>query len=70
MFVPRPLVVRVRDLSQLNAIVDTLEGQLTATVHATEADYPAAAELLPKLELVAGRVLFGGWRRVSSRTRD
>jgi len=37
------------------------EGQLTATVHATEVDYPAAAELLPKLELVAGRVAVGGW---------
>lgn len=55
------LVVRVRDLPQLHAILDTLEGQLTATVHATDADHPAAAELLPRLELLAGRVLFGGW---------
>ncbi len=61
MFGAASLVVRVRDLSQLHAIVDTLEGQLTATVHATEADHTAAAELLPKLELMAGRVLFGGW---------
>jgi NADP-dependent aldehyde dehydrogenase len=55
------LVVRVRDLDQLHTILDTLEGQLTATVHATEADHETAAELLPRLELLAGRVLFGGW---------
>lgn len=55
------LVVRVRDLPQLQQIIDTLEGQLTATVHATESDYDTVAELLPRLELLAGRVLFGGW---------
>lgn len=55
------LVVRVRDLAQLQQILDILEGQLTATVHATEADHEVAAELLPHLELLAGRVLFGGW---------
>lgn len=61
MFGAASLVVRVRDLAELHAVVDTLEGQLTATVHATEADHPAAAGLLPTLELIAGRVLFGGW---------
>ena len=61
MFGAASLVVRVRDLAELHAIVDTLEGQLTATVHATEDDHPAAADLLPTLELIAGRVLFGGW---------
>lgn len=55
------LVVRVRDLSQLERILDTLEGQLTATVHATEADHDTVATLLPHLELLAGRVLYGGW---------
>jgi NADP-dependent aldehyde dehydrogenase len=55
------LVVRVRDTAQLQQILDTLEGQLTATVHADEADHDTVAELLPHLELLAGRVLFGGW---------
>ncbi|APU16544.1 aldehyde dehydrogenase (NADP(+)) [Actinoalloteichus fjordicus] len=55
------LVVRVRDLDQLREILDGLEGQLTATVHAVESDHPTAATLLPTLELLAGRVLFGGW---------
>ncbi|HEX6358824.1 aldehyde dehydrogenase (NADP(+)) [Actinophytocola sp.] len=55
------LVVRVRDTAQLEEILDTLEGQLTATVHAVESDHETAAALLPRLELLAGRVLFGGW---------
>lgn len=55
------LVVRVRDLGQLEEILGTLEGQLTATVHAAEADHDTVAALLPTLELLAGRVLFGGW---------
>ncbi len=55
------LVVRVRDRAQLKQILDRLEGQLTATVHAVESDHETAAALLPRLELLAGRVLFGGW---------
>jgi NADP-dependent aldehyde dehydrogenase len=55
------LVVRVRDLAQLERILDTLEGQLTVTVHAAGGDQDTAAALLPRLELLAGRVLFGGW---------
>lgn len=55
------LVVRVKDTAQLERILDTLEGQLTATVHADESDHDTVAALLPRLELLAGRVLFGGW---------
>jgi NADP-dependent aldehyde dehydrogenase len=55
------LVVRVRDTAQLEQILDTLEGQLTATVHAADSDLDTVAALLPRLELLAGRVLFGGW---------
>jgi NADP-dependent aldehyde dehydrogenase len=55
------LVVRVNDLAQLEEILEGLEGQLTATVHATESDHDTVAALLPRLELLAGRVLYGGW---------
>jgi 2,5-dioxopentanoate dehydrogenase len=55
------LVVRVRDVAQLEEILSSLEGQLTATVHADETDHDTVAELLPTLELLAGRVLYGGW---------
>ncbi|MCK1797309.1 aldehyde dehydrogenase (NADP(+)) [Streptomyces sp. XM4193] len=55
------LVVRCADLAELTAAVESLEGQLTATVHADEADHGLAAELLPLLEERAGRILFNGW---------
>jgi alpha-ketoglutaric semialdehyde dehydrogenase len=55
------LVVRVRDVAQLEEILASLEGQLTVTVHADESDHDIVAELLPTLELLAGRVLYGGW---------
>ncbi|MFD3482724.1 aldehyde dehydrogenase (NADP(+)) [Streptomyces sp. NPDC058665] len=55
------LIVRCADASGLTAAVEALEGQLTATVHADEADHPLAATLLPLLEERAGRVLFDGW---------
>jgi alpha-ketoglutaric semialdehyde dehydrogenase len=38
-----------------------LEGQLTATVHATAADHDAAAALIPVLEDTVGRIIFNGW---------
>lgn len=38
-----------------------LEGQLTATVHAAADDHPQARELVRRLELVAGRLVFNGW---------
>ena len=38
-----------------------MEGQLTATLEADEADYPAARTLLPLLETKVGRILINGW---------
>ncbi|MEV7869341.1 aldehyde dehydrogenase (NADP(+)) [Streptomyces sp. NPDC088124] len=55
------LLVRCADTSELTAVVRSLEGQLTATVHADRADHRLAAELLPLLEERAGRILFDGW---------
>ncbi|MFB4319553.1 aldehyde dehydrogenase (NADP(+)) [Actinomadura sp. 21ATH] len=55
------LLVRVRDRARLREIVAALEGQLTATVHAAADDRETAAELLPDLETLAGRIVFGGW---------
>lgn len=58
------LVVRVPgDLGAalLDAVMPLLEGQLTATVHAEEGDYPLASGLLAKLELIAGRLILNGW---------
>ncbi len=55
------VVVRFDDVADLLPRLEGLEGQLTATVHATDADHDDAAALLPVLELKAGRILFNGW---------
>lgn len=55
------IIVRCRDMAQVHAVAETLEGQLTATVHTGTGDGSGASALLGTLELVAGRVLFNGW---------
>ena len=55
------VVVRYDDVDALLPRLADLEGQLTATVHATPADSADAAKLIPVLELKAGRILFNGW---------
>ncbi len=55
------VVVRCRDAAQLREVAESLEGQLTVSVHAADADHAEAAELLDVLELKAGRILFDGW---------
>jgi 2,5-dioxopentanoate dehydrogenase len=55
------VVVRYDDVDGLLPRLADLEGQLTATVHATAADSADAAKLIPVLELKAGRILFNGW---------
>jgi NADP-dependent aldehyde dehydrogenase len=55
------LVVRCADLPELEAVVASLEGQLTATLHADPDDHPAARRLLPLLERKVGRILANGW---------
>ncbi|MGO4383192.1 aldehyde dehydrogenase (NADP(+)) [Specibacter sp. RAF43] len=55
------LVVRYAGFTDLIDAARRLEGQLTATMHLTEADHPAAARLLPVLERKAGRILANAW---------
>ncbi|KMS90076.1 aldehyde dehydrogenase (NADP(+)) [Prauserella rugosa] len=55
------IVVRCKDMAQVHAVAEALEGQLTATVHTGSGDEREAGALLSTLELVAGRVLFNGW---------
>lgn len=58
------LIVRYRNNDQLKAAVNSLEGQLTATLHldleVTE-DLDVAQDLLPHLEQKVGRILVNGW---------
>ena len=60
-FGPTTLVVVCRDEQQMLAVAEHLHGQLTATVHASEAELARAAGLLGILERKAGRLLFGGF---------
>lgn len=60
-FGPAAVLVRFRDAAQLLEAAERLHGQLTATVHALEADHGLAGALLPVLERKAGRVLFNGF---------
>jgi NADP-dependent aldehyde dehydrogenase len=55
------LLVRLDDPAQFTEAAKKLEGQLTATIHATEGDYPVVGELMATLEDKVGRVLFNGW---------
>jgi NADP-dependent aldehyde dehydrogenase len=60
-FGPCSLVVRCADMAELTAAIAKMEGQLTATIHATEEDHASLAPLMPLLERKAGRILFNGW---------
>ncbi|GFG52411.1 aldehyde dehydrogenase (NADP(+)) [Mycolicibacterium agri] len=55
------LVVRCTNTAEMRAVADNIEGQLTASIHADESDYDEARQLLPLLELKAGRIIFDGW---------
>lgn len=64
-FGPLTVVVRYADDAELDAVLDRLPGNLTATAHlgareAEQAGGPAAA-LLRRLTALAGRVLVNGW---------
>jgi NADP-dependent aldehyde dehydrogenase len=55
------LIVRCADFEEMKTVAANVEGQLTATLHADDSDVGQAGELLPILELKAGRILFNGW---------
>jgi len=60
-FGPLAVLVDVADEAELHSILRTIQGQLTATVHAEADDGPLAQSLLPTLSEKAGRVLFNGY---------
>ncbi|HUH03226.1 MAG TPA: aldehyde dehydrogenase (NADP(+)) [Kofleriaceae bacterium] len=55
------LLVRCKDLAELARVLESLEGQLTATLHMNESDHAEAAKLVPILEKKVGRILANGW---------
>ncbi|MCT1366929.1 aldehyde dehydrogenase (NADP(+)) [Kocuria sp. HSID16901] len=55
------LVIRYSSPDRLAEAAAGLEGQLTATIHAAASDHSDVVSLLPRLEGIAGRILYGGW---------
>ncbi|MEU5093578.1 aldehyde dehydrogenase (NADP(+)) [Streptomyces sp. NPDC020996] len=55
------LIVRWSGADELVTLMERMEGQLTATLHGTDADLATAERLLPVLEDRAGRIVWGGW---------
>jgi len=60
-FGPCSLVVWCDDAAQLRAVLAGLEGNLTATLHATEAELAGNADLIASLATLAGRVVLNGF---------
>jgi NADP-dependent aldehyde dehydrogenase len=60
-FGPATLVVRYETSDELREALQSVEGQLTATLHATSEELATNADLVALLEDKAGRLLFGGF---------
>ena len=60
-FGPLGLIVRVTGTEQMEEIAQSLDGQLTATLHLDEGDTALGQRLMPILERKAGRVLANGF---------
>ena len=61
MFGPATMVVRYANRTDLMTLARGLEGQLTATLHATEGDMAEFADLVAVLEQKAGRLIVNGF---------
>lgn len=55
------LIVRYKGTGDLLDATSKLEGQLTASVHATDQDHASVAPLIPVLERKVGRIIINGW---------
>ncbi len=60
-FGPSTLVIRYESREELMALARALEGQLTATLHGSEGDLAAFADLIAVLERKAGRLIVNGF---------
>ena len=60
-FGPTTLLIACRDAEELVTVAEHLSGQLTATLHLTDADTELAWRMLPVLERKAGRILVNGF---------
>jgi NADP-dependent aldehyde dehydrogenase len=61
MFGPASLMIEADDEARMLAIAEGLEGQLTASVHATDEDREQFSKLIGVLERKAGRLIYNGY---------
>jgi alpha-ketoglutaric semialdehyde dehydrogenase len=60
-FGPTSLIVTCKDVDEMIALAEHVDGQLTATLHVDADDIALAQRLLPTLERKAGRILANGY---------
>jgi 2,5-dioxopentanoate dehydrogenase len=60
-FGPSTLAVLTDNDEELNQLIEMMPGQLTATIHASEKDYPRVKNLAELLSQKAGRVVMNGF---------
>lgn len=60
-FGPAALIVICKDEAELQQALQSLEGQLTASIHASEEDTEALKSLINIISEKAGRVIYGGY---------
>lgn len=60
-FGPATIIVLCRDQQQLQYVLQSLEGQLTVTVHAAEDDAQTVQPLVSIMSRKAGRIIYGGF---------
>ena len=60
-FGPASVAVTCRDATELLAVAESLDGQLSASLHGTPADLRQHARLVRILERKAGRIIFNGY---------
>jgi alpha-ketoglutaric semialdehyde dehydrogenase len=61
MFGPAWIIVTARDVADLERVAASMEGQLTATIHGTDAELSEHAQLVRLLERRVGRLVFNGY---------
>ncbi|MEJ7736407.1 MAG: hypothetical protein WKF97_03180 [Chitinophagaceae bacterium] len=59
-FGPYSLVVRCKDMEEMNEVAQHLEGQLTCTLMATENDIISNEELIESIKNICGRFILNG----------
>lgn len=60
-FGPVTLIVECDCPAEMRKVAESIEGNLTATVHATEKDHEQVAQLIERLENSVGRLIYNGF---------